>query len=379
VKEQRAKSNEEWAMSNESESGLEGLMGRMGELRGFLMDGTPGVGFEGWLERIEGVLTRTLAGALVESPREDFVKGVFAGSAGVVQAGALLRPCEEFLRRGGKRWRPLLSCLVCEGLGGGDAVLPLTPLVELCHNASLIHDDIEDGSALRRGKPVLHILYGVDAALNSGCFLYFLPLVCIDVLEAAPEFKLKLYSLWALTMRRLHLGQSMDIKWHKRSNFTPTTGDYYAMCSLKTGALARFAAELGALSCSLAGVTAAGDVVEGLAFWAERLGVGFQILDDVRNLSSGVPGKERGDDVVEGKFSLPVLLFLRGGAKRREFVQRCFDAAHDDGVGAPEVGELIGALQEAGVLEEAEREAHTLLSGWGPWEAKASIRGRCGD
>jgi octaprenyl-diphosphate synthase len=92
----------------------------------------------------------------------------------------LLEPGVDLLRRGGKRWRPLLMLLVCESLGGGDAALPLSPLVEFCHNASLIHDDIEDNSIKRRGKPAVHLLYGVDTAINSGCFLYFLPLTCID-------------------------------------------------------------------------------------------------------------------------------------------------------------------------------------------------------
>jgi len=85
----------------------------------------------------------------------------------------LIAPVKDMLSRGGKRWRPLLMTLVCESLGGGDAALPLAPLVELSHNATLIHDDIEDDSEERRGKPAIHKIYGVDTAINSGSFLFF--------------------------------------------------------------------------------------------------------------------------------------------------------------------------------------------------------------
>jgi octaprenyl-diphosphate synthase len=90
---------------------------------------------------------------------------------------------------------------------------------------------------------------------------------------------------------------------------------------------------------------------------AEQLGVGFQILDDVKNLDTGVPGKKRGDDIVEGKKSLPVLLYLHKYPEKRDFAARCFAAAASSGVKAPEVEEFITALTGAGVLEEARAKA----------------------
>jgi octaprenyl-diphosphate synthase len=254
--------------------------------------------------------------------------------------------------------------LVCESLGGGDAALPLSPLVELCHNASLIHDDIEDNSDKRRGKPAVHILYGLDAAINGGCFLYFLPLRCIDSWaeeltppEIPAERKNRIYALWGEYMRKLHLGQAMDIHWHRDFASLPGLDEYYAMCRLKTGCLARFAAALG--------VHAAGTGLEAeeerLGLGAENLGVGFQILDDVKNLSAGIPGKKRGDDVVEGKKSLPLLLYLHRRPDRREFAARCFAAARKGGTEAPEVDALIGELEAAGVLEEAGEAGLSLI------------------
>jgi octaprenyl-diphosphate synthase len=265
--------------------------------------------------------------------------------------------------------------LVCEALGGGDAALPLTPLVEFCHNASLIHDDIEDSSDERRGKSAVHIIHGVDAAINSGCFLYFLPLACIDSWAVGlPEKfvgtrrtenpKAVVYSLWAGYLRKLHLGQAMDIHWHRNLDLIPSLDEYFTMCALKTGCLARFAAELGATVVEISGGCAAGlsDREQCLGEAAEKLGVGFQILDDVKNVTIGIPGKKRGDDIVEGKKSLPILLFLHRWPEKKEMVSRCFQAVRSSGINAPEVEELTQALSASGVLPEAEERGRSLIA-----------------
>ncbi|MDR1149730.1 MAG: polyprenyl synthetase family protein [Spirochaetaceae bacterium] len=282
-------------------------------------------------------------------------------------AEPLVEPVVDLLSRGGKRWRPLLMLLVCESLGGGMAALPLSPLVEFCHDASLIHDDIEDNSTERRGKPAVHLLYGTDTAINSGCFLYFLPLSCIDNWDAPDEAKLKLYSLWSREMRALHLGQSLDIAWHRSWETLPSIDDYYTMCALKTGVLARFAARTAYLAAFYAGGSGGANAGFAFARAAEKLGVGFQILDDVKNLTEGVQGKKRGDDIVEGKKSLPVLLYLHGASadmteteRRKRMVMRCFNAAAN--VETPEVEELIYELAAAECLDKAAGLGRNLLA-----------------
>ena len=316
------------------------------------------------LEKIEAVLERWLPESFNkgDGASQDWAAEVFPGimdKSNPQLLQALTAPSKDLLSRGGKRWRPLLMTLVCEALGGGDAALPLVPLVEFCHNASLIHDDIEDNSDERRGKPAVHIIHGVDAAINSGSFLYFLPLACIDSWNADPHCKLKVYSLWAAYLRKLHLGQAMDIHWHRNSEIIPSLDEYFTMCKLKTGCLARFAAELGAVVAE-----AVNDPTSrySLGIAAEKLGVGFQILDDVKNVTTGIPGKKRGDDIVEGKKSLPILLFLHYHPQEREMVFRCFKAARSGGAGVPEVGKLINALTAAGVLEESEARANALIA-----------------
>jgi octaprenyl-diphosphate synthase len=312
------------------------------------------------LAKIEAELAAALP-PVQPAPSAQWMQRVFASGGGLPPPEALLAPSIDLLSRGGKRWRPLLASLVCQALGGGDTVLPLVPLVEFCHNASLIHDDIEDNSEQRRGKAAVHRIYGEDTAINSGAFLYFLPLICIDSLDSSKfddAAKLKIYKLWGENMRRLHLGQSLDIDWHKRRDFCPKIEDYFTMCRLKTGVLARFAAELGAL-CAGFEDAALQDTELGEA--AAKLGVGFQILDDVKNLTTGIVGKERGDDIVEGKMSLPILLYLKNSCGELEFVQNCFAAARRSGVNAQEVSLIIDELLKSGAIAQAQSQGVAML------------------
>ena len=310
------------------------------------------------LEKIEAILETWLP----ENPDSSWLSKLFghfqpAGEALVAPElmASLTRPGWDLVSRGGKRWRPLLMVLSAEAIAGEsglEAALPLTPLVEFPHNASLIHDDIEDNSDERRGKPAVHLIYGNDTAINSGAFMYFLPLACLSACTAAPESINRIWTVWASHMRALHLGQAMDIAWHRDYNSLPGLDEYDRMCRLKTGCLARLAAVLG-VYCTGKSFQEQDALAAVFGEAAEKLGVGFQILDDVKNLDTGVPGKKRGDDIVEGKKSLPVLLYLHRHPEKRDFAARCFAAARAKGTSALEVEELIGEMGKAGVLDEA--------------------------
>jgi octaprenyl-diphosphate synthase len=349
-----------------------------------------------YIKRLEKIEVR-LSSFLPRFPGQSWMDMVFKDSARQASrdlAASLVEPGWDIVNRGGKRWRPLLLTLICEALGGGDNGLALVPLVEFPHNASLIHDDIEDNSDERRGKPAVHLIYGTDTAINSGCFLYFLPLVCIDSWDVPAELKSRLYIVWAEHMRRLHLGQAMDIKWHRDFACVPDPAEYELMCRLKTGALARLAAVLGVYA-GYAGRASGPPLTQGIfqeraliqagtfGGAAEKLGVGFQILDDVKNLRTGNPGKKRGDDIVEGKKSLPALLFLNGHPEKAPLVERCFRAAREGGNSVPEVEELIGEFEDAGVLDRAVdrslaliEEARKILTdpGGDLWEIRSDVK-----
>jgi len=274
----------------------------------------------------------------------------------------MIAPIRELICRGGKRWRPILMTLVCDTLGGGDAAIPLSPIVELSHTASLIHDDIEDESDERRGQPAIHKIFGVDVAINAASFLYFLASACIET--SGLKNKELMYASWIESLRKLHLGQTIDIMWHRDITFVPKIDDYFLMSSLKTGSIARLSTMLGAYS---AGAPPSATRILGSV--ADKIGIGFQILDDVKNLTTGVDGKQRGDDVVEGKKGYPVILYLNRYQEKREQIFYFFHEAKTNGICTPEVEELIDTLSPTGVFEEAEEKGRALL-----FEARDIVR-----
>ena len=303
------------------------------------------------LARIEAVLFEALA-LLEPGPHRPALTS---------ERGAqIVAPARRLMERGGKRWRALFMQLACEMHGGGDRALPFTPLVELTHAGSLIIDDIEDGARTRRGGPAAHVEFGVDVAVNAGNLVYFLPTRTLDppsagspVLDAAEE--LRVYRMYAATMRKLHYGQGLDILWHRRGAVPPSAADYVSMCTLKSGSLAGLALGLGA---ALGGADAA--AVDSLVTVGERFGVSFQIIDDVTNLERGNPGKDRGDDLIEGKKSLPLILHHeRGGSDE---LWGILDGIQDRPIEQvrPQIDRAVALLQASGSLQDARRRATDL-------------------
>ena len=267
------------------------------------------------------------------------------------------KPARELLNRGGKRWRPVLMLLSCELVGGGDSALPLTPLVELPHNGSLIIDDIEDKAEWRRGGKAVHLIYGDDFAINAGNLLYYLPTALIDSSDLPLDRKLLLYQYYTENMRRLHFGQGFDILWHNRP-IVPDPAEYEQMCRFKTGALARLAAQAGVV---IGGGSS--EKIDLLGTACERMGVGFQIMDDVLNLTTGNPGKGRGDDIVEGKKSLPVIYHLKDNPGDIYKINTLFQSAKEKGLenATSEIEEAIELVKSSGALKAAKNRAGALL------------------
>ena len=275
----------------------------------------------------------------------------------------LIEPNEELISLGGKRWRPLLLILCYKMIKqtknpiiSEEEVYSLTPLVEFVHTASLIHDDIEDNAELRRGKPSAHISYGLDTALNAASWLYFEAPVCINNLNANIEFKNQLYQIYTSELRKLHLGQAMDIFWHRNPDFFPTEDEYKSMVKCKTGTLASLAAQIGCIS---AGETKENAIKIGEI--AANIGIGFQIIDDVINLTSGNVGKKRGDDIVEGKKSLPVLLHIKNHPEDKKIISNFMKTASQEGINSFAVEECIKLLESSNCIKETEQEGALLI------------------
>lgn len=276
----------------------------------------------------------------------------------------LIKPCRSLMDLGGKRWRPLLLVLCSELCREAKKNAPLTleqtysitPLVEFVHTASLIHDDIEDSAETRRGKPAAHIAFGLDVALNAGSWLYFVAPETIDSLKTSTEFKLQLYALYTQELRRLHLGQAMDIYWHRNPHLFPSVQEYTQMVHLKTGTLASLAVQTGFLA---GGATKQEALNMGKV--AAALGEGFQILDDVQNLTTGNPGKKRGDDIVEGKKSLPVLLHVQQNPEDKEKIAELFAKAAKEGIDSPAVEQCIELLKKSNAIQTAQKKGAEII------------------
>ncbi len=277
----------------------------------------------------------------------------------------LIEPNKRLVELGGKRWRPLLMMLCYKMACKKSKKHPplteeecysITPLVEFVHTASLIHDDIEDSADLRRGMPAAHITYGLDTALNAGSWLYFEAPVCINNLRASNDMKIELYKIYTNELRRLHLGQAMDIYWHRNPEFFPVQKEYLAMVKCKTGTLASLAAKLGCI----AGGLSSEEAIE-FGGIAADIGIGFQIIDDVINLTTGNPGKKRGDDIVEGKKSLPVLIHSELKPEDKEKIAGFMKEAAANGIDSPAVEECIALLESSGCIKMAAERGRNLI------------------
>lgn len=327
------------------------------------------------LEKIEAILANNLPKNL----NSHWIQQSFGDLPdGVTQKliASLIKPCQNLLDLGGKRWRPLFMVLCGElALGASktdeitktlahdkilESIYSLSPLVEFTHTASLIHDDIEDAADMRRGKPAAHITYGIDAALNAGSWLYFEATTSINNAHMGDEknisLKVALYDALNLELRRLHLGQAMDINWHANNKTLPTPCEYMAMTALKTGTLASLAARIGILAGG--GSTEQANYIATLA---ADIGVGFQILDDIKNLTTGNIGKKRGDDIVEGKKSLPILYHLEQNPLDFDTLMNCFEQAAIEGIDSPAIEKAIRIITSSDAIEKAGLQSSQLI------------------
>lgn len=253
----------------------------------------------------------------------------------------------------GKRIRPVLTLLTCEASGGDwhDA-LPAAAAVELLHNFSLIHDDIEDGDPLRRGRPTLWKVWGVPQAINAGDALYTMAHTALNGLTA---YHVPIERILAARQRfdraciALTQGQHLDLGFESRSGVTEA--EYLRMIEGKTAALIEAACGLGAL------VNGSEGVAHYEAF-GRGLGLAFQIEDDVLGIWGDplVTGKPAGNDLRQRKKSLPVTYALdRSAELRRLYAQSEIDvaaaSAELDRVGARAHAEQLAARQHQQALD----------------------------
>ncbi|MCB7129471.1 MAG: polyprenyl synthetase family protein [Candidatus Brocadiales bacterium] len=218
------------------------------------------------------------------------------------------------MESGGKRMRPALCLIICEGLGGNpDEAMPFAAAVEILHNMFLVHDDIEDGDTMRRDKPTVWVKYGTANAINVGDYLLGRAYRVILECDLPLEKKLKLLHIFTITYEKTVEGQALDINWRGSTDFT--IEHYLQIVELKTAYY---------LTCGMVGgAVVAGksdDVVEKIWELGRSIGPAFQIRDDLIDLTHGKGrGGVIGSDIKEGKPSfLYAYTMSQAGAGDRE-------------------------------------------------------------
>ncbi|OJJ68391.1 hypothetical protein ASPBRDRAFT_133371 [Aspergillus brasiliensis CBS 101740] len=195
----------------------------------------------------------------------------------------------------------------------------IADIVGLLHTASLLIDDIQDNSKLRRGLPVAHSIFGIAQTINSANYAYFLAQERLRELNH-PEA----YEIYTEELLRLHRGQGMDLYWRDCLS-CPTEEDYIEMIANKTGGLFRLAIKLMQLESETKS-----DVIR----LADLLGVIFQIRDDYQNLQSGLYTKNKGfcEDLTEGKFSFLIIHSINSNPNNHHLMNILRQRSEDDSV-----------------------------------------------
>jgi geranylgeranyl diphosphate synthase, type I len=275
---------------------------------------------------------------------------------------AIADPIWDMLDRGGKRWRPAFFLLICEALDKkSEYCLDFSIIPEVIHNGTLVIDDIEDSSELRRGKPCTYKIFQTDIAVNSGNAMYYLPLLPLIAqrTKVSAEVQRDIYEIYVQEMINLSMGQAMDIAWHRgiANADELSEEDYLQMCAYKTGTLARMAAKMAAV---LSGANK--PLVEKLGYFAESIGVAFQMQDDILDLTGQEFAKKKGgfgQDITEGKRSLMVIYTLKKakGFDKKRLIEILNMHTSDQKLR----NEAIALMQKYGAMEYVKQTAEKMV------------------
>ena len=222
---------------------------------------------------------------------------------------SVIDPITYTLDLGGKRWRPILMLDIISALGKDpNKYVKPSIIPEIIHNATLLHDDVEDSSEKRRGADAVYVKFGVDVAVNVGATMYYMaPLFLFNENNLSKDTIFNMIKVYQREMLRVHIGQATDIAWHRAlvDPFGVTERQYLQMVLSKTGVLPRISAMLGGI---IGG--ADDELIEALGRFGASIGVAFQIKDDLLNITPSPLAESKGgvgDDISEGKITLMVI------------------------------------------------------------------------
>lgn len=240
---------------------------------------------------------------------------------------------------GGKRLRPLLAVTAARAVGyEGHGHLTLATIIEFIHTATLLHDDVVDASELRRGQETANAVFGNEASVLVGDFLYTRAFQLMVTLDS-----MKVMKILADATNIISEGEVLQLM---NCNDPDTTEkSYFDVIYGKTGKLFEAATQLGAV---LANESA--EVEEALAAYGRHLGTAFQLVDDLLDYTadSEVMGKQAGDDLAEGKPTLPLLYAMWHGNEEESQLIR---SAIEQGDGREHLQTILAAMRRTGALD----------------------------
>ena len=278
---------------------------------------------------------------------------------------SILEPALYILNQGGKRWRPAITLLIIKALGKNpDDYIEFSMISEIIHNGTIVHDDIEDNSKLRRGKDCVHIKYGIDVANNLGDFLYHFPIIALkSSKKLSDEMKYRIADVSDTEKLRCTIGQAEDIAWHRYlvNPYKISEDNYLQMVYDKTGALASMAAKIGGI------IGGADDsTVEALGHFAASIGVAFQIQDDLLNITKSTVSENKGgtgEDITEGKVTLFVVYAIEKLPQNEK--DRLIKILEEHTEDRGKIDEAIGLITKSGAIEHSrELQERIIKDAW---------------
>ena len=258
---------------------------------------------------------------------------------------ALVNQLSQYIvNSGGKRLRPLLSLMSSRACGyKGEHHHTLAAIIEFIHTATLLHDDVVDESDLRRGRETANALFGNAASVLVGDFLYSRAFeMMVDV------GSMKVMQILAETTNVIAEGEVMQLM--NCHDADTTEQRYLDVIHAKTAKLFEAATRLGAVLCERPEAEE-----QAMASYGMHLGTAFQLIDDVLDYSSNSDemGKNVGDDLAEGKPTLPLIYAMRNGTEAQSTIVR---KAIEEG-GLDYLDEVMDAIQKTGAIEYTEQTA----------------------
>jgi octaprenyl-diphosphate synthase len=249
---------------------------------------------------------------------------------------------EHIVSGGGKRLRPLLVLLAARACGyEGSAHIEAAAFIEFIHTATLLHDDVVDGSSLRRGRHTANEVYGNQASVLVGDFVYSRAFQMMAALNSQPVME-----IMALATNVIAEGEVLQLM----NAHDPDTTEqrYLEVIYRKTAKLFEAGAEVAAVLAASEPRTR-----EALATYGRHLGTAYQLVDDVLDYRSNPKerGKNLGDDLAEGKPTLPLIHALKNGSEGQRAAIR--DAIRQGAV--TQLEPVIAAIEATGGLEYAAR------------------------